>query len=98
MKEMALQGVTRGNKKTTHADPALPCPEDKVNRDFKAPAPNILWGASINIQVIGFQIRCRRFIIMISLGFALLFCVFRFLGGFHLLRGQIRWGPIRHRG
>jgi transposase InsO family protein len=45
MKEMGLQGVTRGNKKTTYADPALPCPEDKVNRDFKAPAPNILWVA-----------------------------------------------------
>ncbi|MBC7164976.1 MAG: IS3 family transposase, partial [Roseovarius sp.] len=45
MKEMEIQGVTRGNgKKTTYRDPALPCPEDKVNRDFKAPAPNILWG------------------------------------------------------
>lgn len=43
IKEMGLQGVTRGKgKKTTHSDPALPCPEDKVNRDFKAPAPNVL--------------------------------------------------------
>jgi len=46
MKEMGIQGVTRGkDKKTTYRDPALPCPEDKVNRDFKAPAPNILWVA-----------------------------------------------------
>ncbi|MDB2407770.1 IS3 family transposase [Jannaschia sp.] len=46
MKEMGIQGVIRGKgKKTTHDDPALPCPEDKVNRDFKAPAPNILWVA-----------------------------------------------------
>jgi transposase InsO family protein len=46
MKGMGLQGVTRGkNKKTTHSNPALPCPEDKVNRVFKALAPNILWVA-----------------------------------------------------
>lgn len=46
MKEMEIQGVIRGKgKKTTHGDPALPCPEDKVNRDFKAPAPNVLWVA-----------------------------------------------------
>ena len=46
MKEMGIQGVIRGKgKKTTYRDPALPCPEDKVNRDFKAPAPNVLWVA-----------------------------------------------------
>jgi len=46
MKEMGIQGVIRGKgKKTTYRDPALACPEDKVNRAFKAPAPNILWVA-----------------------------------------------------
>lgn len=46
MKAMGIQGITRGKgKKTTYRDPALPCPEDKVNREFKAPAPNILWVA-----------------------------------------------------
>ena len=46
MKKMEIEGVTRGKgKKTTYRDPALPCPEDKVNREFKAPAPNILWVA-----------------------------------------------------
>jgi len=46
MKNMGLQGVTRGKgPKTTQNNPALPCPEDKVNREFKAPAPNILWVA-----------------------------------------------------
>jgi transposase InsO family protein len=46
MKEKKIQGVTRGKgKRTTYGDPALPCPEDKVNRDFKAPAPNRLWVA-----------------------------------------------------
>ena len=45
MKEMGIQGVIRGKgKKTTYRDPALPCPEDKVNRDFRAAAPNVLWG------------------------------------------------------
>ncbi len=43
MRVMGLQGVTRGKgKKTTQSNPALPCPEDKVNRVFKAPAPNVL--------------------------------------------------------
>ena len=44
MKDMQLQGVRRGKKKkTTQPDKALPCPLDKVNRGFKASAPNQLW-------------------------------------------------------
>ena len=30
-------------QKTTRPDKALPCPRDKVNRQFPAPAPNMLW-------------------------------------------------------
>lgn len=45
MKSIEIQGITRGKVKTTKSNPALPCPEDKVNRKFKAPAPNILWVA-----------------------------------------------------
>ena len=45
MKTMGIQGITRGRLTTTKANPALPCPEDKVKRAFKAPAPNILWVA-----------------------------------------------------
>ena len=45
MKSMGIQGITRGDVKTTKNNPAVPCPEDKVNRAFKAPAPNILWVA-----------------------------------------------------
>jgi Transposase and inactivated derivatives len=45
MKSMGIKGVTRGDVTTTKSNPALPCPEDKVNRKFKAPAPNILWVA-----------------------------------------------------
>ncbi len=29
--------------RTTISDKAAPCPLDRVNRDFKAPAPNRLW-------------------------------------------------------
>jgi transposase InsO family protein len=44
MKAMGLQGVVRGKRvRTTVPDPAAPCPLDRVNRQFKAPAPNRLW-------------------------------------------------------
>jgi putative transposase len=44
MREMGLQGVVRGKSvRTTISDKAVPCPLDKVNRDFKAPRPNVLW-------------------------------------------------------
>lgn len=44
MNDMGLEGVIRGKKaKTTIPDKALLCPLDKVNRQFKAPAPDILW-------------------------------------------------------
>lgn len=44
MKTLGLAGAIRGKPaKTTRSDKAAPCPPDKVNRDFKAPAPNRLW-------------------------------------------------------
>ena len=44
MKAAGLRGVVRGKpQKTTRSDPALPCPRDRVNRQFRAPAPNRLW-------------------------------------------------------
>ena len=44
MKAMGLQGIIRGKRVTTTvSDPAAPCPLDRVNRQFKAPAPNRLW-------------------------------------------------------
>lgn len=43
MREHGLQGVTRGKKRTTIPDPAQACPDDKVNRQFTATAPNQLW-------------------------------------------------------
>ena len=44
MKAMGIQGVIRGKpQKTTIPDKKLPCPLDKVNRQFRVPAPNMLW-------------------------------------------------------
>jgi putative transposase len=44
MGEMGLQGVIRGKPvRTTISDKAAPCPQDHVNRQFHAPAPNRLW-------------------------------------------------------
>jgi transposase InsO family protein len=44
MRRLGLQGVRRGKVvRTTTANPALPCPLDKVNRRFKAARPNQLW-------------------------------------------------------
>ncbi|MBS1060407.1 IS3 family transposase [Gluconobacter sp. Dm-44] len=44
MRDLGLQGVIRGKpKRTTISDKSAPCPLDRVNRQFKAPAPNRLW-------------------------------------------------------
>jgi putative transposase len=46
MKRMGLEGAVRGKTvKTTHSDKSAPCPLDRVNRQFRAPAPNALWGS-----------------------------------------------------
>jgi putative transposase len=44
MRQMGLQGVVRGKPiRTTVSNKAAPCPLDRVNRQFHAPAPNALW-------------------------------------------------------
>lgn len=44
MKRLGLQGVRRGKVvRTTIPDKAVPCPLDRVNRQFKAVRPNQLW-------------------------------------------------------
>jgi putative transposase len=44
MGDMGLAGVIRGKPvRTTVSDKAAPCPLDHVNRQFRAPAPNMLW-------------------------------------------------------
>ena len=44
MKSMGIQGIIRGKPhRTTILDKKAPCPLDKVNRQFRVPAPNMLW-------------------------------------------------------
>ena len=44
MRALGIKGVVRGKKViTTNPDTSLPCPDDKVNRLFKADRPNKLW-------------------------------------------------------
>ena len=44
MRAMRLAGVIRGKPvRTTVSDKGAPCPLDRVNRQFRAPAPNMLW-------------------------------------------------------
>lgn len=44
MKGLDIQGIIRGKPhRTTIPDKKQPCPLDKVNRQFRVPAPNMLW-------------------------------------------------------
>lgn len=44
MKDMGIQGIIRGKPhRTTIPDKSAPCPQDKVNRQFRMPAPDMLW-------------------------------------------------------
>jgi hypothetical protein len=44
MKQIGIRGAVRGKVvKTKVPDTSAPCPRDKVNRMFRAPAPNFLW-------------------------------------------------------
>ena len=44
MRTMGLAGVIRGKPvRTTISDRSAPCPRDHVNRQFRAPAPDMLW-------------------------------------------------------
>ena len=44
MGAMGLEGIVRGKPvRTTVSGKATPCPHDLVNRQFRAPKPNVLW-------------------------------------------------------
>ena len=62
MKDIGIEGVIRGKKpRTTVPDKALPCPLDRVNRQFHAPAPNVLWVSDFTCRdVAGICLRCLR--------------------------------------
>jgi hypothetical protein len=57
MREMGLVGVIRGKPvRTTISEKAPPCPLDHVNRQFYAPAPNMLW-----VSAFTYVATCGRF-------------------------------------
>lgn len=44
MRRLGLRGVVRGKViRTTVSNKAVPCPQDRVNREFRAARPNALW-------------------------------------------------------
>jgi putative transposase len=50
MRQMGLRGVIRGKAaRTTISDKAMPCPADRVNRQFRASRPNLLWLADFSV-------------------------------------------------
>ena len=51
MRQMGLQGAVRGKEtRTTLADKAIACPADKVNRQFRALQPNVLWVLDFSVR------------------------------------------------
>jgi putative transposase len=50
MRDMGLQGAIRGKPvRTTVSNKAAPCPLDHVNRQFRAPGPNVLWVSDFSV-------------------------------------------------
>ena len=43
MRQMGLRGVVRGEETRTTIPSKAPCPADRVNRQFRAARPNLLW-------------------------------------------------------
>ena len=43
MRQMGLRGVVRGKETRTTIPGKAPCPADRVNRQFRAVRPNLLW-------------------------------------------------------
>ena len=50
MRRLGLQGAHRGKTvRTTVPDRSMPCPLDRVNRQFRADRPNQLWVSDISV-------------------------------------------------
>ena len=61
MRAMGLQGVVRGKTvRTTISDKAAPCPLDRVNREFKAPAAERALGVRLHLRRHLGGLRLRR--------------------------------------
>lgn len=64
MRDLGLQGVIRCKpKRTTISDKRAPCPLDRVNRRFKAPAPNRLQVSDFTYVAAWAQLVCAAFVI-----------------------------------
>jgi len=64
MKHMGPKGVTRGKAmRTTISDRAMPCPADRVNRQFQALRPNALWVADFTYVATWQGFACVAFVI-----------------------------------
>jgi transposase InsO family protein len=62
MRDMGLQGAIRGKPvRTTVSDKAASCPQDHVNRQFRAPRPNVLWVSDFTYVATWTGFRVRRF-------------------------------------
>jgi hypothetical protein len=46
---MGLRGVVRGKETRTTIAGKAPCPADRVNRQFRAARPNLLWLADFSV-------------------------------------------------
>jgi len=74
MTNMGLRGVVRGKSlKTTISDTSVPCPHDKVNRQFRAPAPDIL--CPYGDACIAYRVTGQRFYLRINMARIYLCCI-----------------------
>jgi len=65
MKDIGIQGIIRGKPhRTTIPDKKAPCPLDKVNRQFRVSAPNMLWVSDFTYVATwkGFAYPAQRFL------------------------------------
>jgi hypothetical protein len=63
MRSTGLRGAVRGKEvRTTIPDKATPCPADKVNRQFRAPRPDMLWVSDVTYVATAMPSRpsCRQ--------------------------------------
>lgn len=64
MRDLGLQGVIRGKPvRTTISDKAAACPLDQMNRQFHAPAPNMLWVSDFTYVATWAGFVCVAFVI-----------------------------------
>ena len=64
MRAMGLAGVIRGKPaRTTVSDKTAPCPLDRVNRQFRAPAPDTLWVADFTCVATWSGFVCVAFVV-----------------------------------